>query len=85
MGSIPSIPANKEYILDSRISFSDRSDVINREDKEYRCTPPYFKMVYVAEWFRRKFVALVYAGSIPVVHPKPKIILLHNFKVNKNY
>lgn len=26
-------------------------------------------MVYVAEWLRRKFVALVYAGSNPVVHP----------------
>ena len=29
-------------------------------------------MVYVAEWLRRKFVALVYAGSIPVVHPGRK-------------
>ena len=26
-------------------------------------------MVSVAEWFRRKFVALVYAGSNPVRHP----------------
>ena len=26
-------------------------------------------MVYVAERFRRKFVALVYAGSNPVGHP----------------
>lgn len=26
-------------------------------------------MVYVAERFRRKFVALVYAGSNPVVYP----------------
>ena len=26
-------------------------------------------MVYVAERFRRKFVALVYASSNPVVHP----------------
>lgn len=26
-------------------------------------------MVYVAERLRRKFVALVYAGSNPVVHP----------------
>ena len=29
-------------------------------------------MVYVAEWLRRKFVALVYAGSSPVVHPNIK-------------
>lgn len=32
-------------------------------------------MVYVAERFRRKFVALVYAGSNPVVHPIILIIL----------
>ena len=37
-------------------------------------------MVYVAERFRRKFVALVYAGSNPVVHPnilKETLILIN--------
>ena len=32
----------------------------------------FFNMVFVAEWFRRKFVALVYAGSNPVEHPNMK-------------
>lgn len=32
----------------------------------------FFNMVFVAEWFRRKFVALVYAGSNPVEHPNKK-------------
>ena len=32
-------------------------------------TVQFFNMVFVAEWFRRKFVALVYAGSNPVEHP----------------
>lgn len=26
-------------------------------------------MVFVAEWFRRKIVVLVYGGSIPFEHP----------------
>ena len=32
----------------------------------------FFNMVFVAEWLRRKFVALVYAGSNPVEHPNMK-------------
>ena len=27
-------------------------------------------MVFVAEWFRRKIVVLVYGGSIPSEHPQ---------------
>ncbi len=33
-------------------------------------TVQFFNMVFVAERLRRKFVALVYAGSNPVEHPK---------------
>lgn len=32
----------------------------------------FFNMVFVAEWFRRKFVALVYASSSLVEHPNMK-------------
>ena len=32
-------------------------------------------MEFVAEWFRRKFVALVYAGSNPVKLPSGRFIL----------
>lgn len=32
-------------------------------------------MVFVAEWFRRKFVALVYTGSSPVRHPITGIVV----------
>ena len=34
-----------------------------------RMDSDFFNMVFVAEWFRRKFVALVYASSNLVEHP----------------
>ena len=43
-------------------------------------------MVSVAEWFRRKIVVLVYAGSNPVRHPITGIVVdfLNRFYTNIN-
>ena len=66
MGSIPSIPANKEYIPDSRISFSDRSDVINREGKRYKCAPPYLNGS-VSREVQAEDCGSSYVGSSPTL------------------